>query len=125
MAELSEIVGKTLSCVSVSEDRIDFTFTDGSEYAMFHRQECCESVTIESIDGPIDRLVGQVIVDARKESNNEVTDSGYAEDESKTWTFYILRTNLDSVTIRWFGTSNGYYSETAEFEMIKAAGGNA
>lgn len=112
-AELSEIVGKILSKVAVIEDRIDFSFDDGSQYTMYHYQECCENVIIESIDGDINRLVGQKIIEAREEGNNEQEDKGI-DFESRTWTFYILRTNLDSVTIRWFGVSNGYYSERAD-----------
>lgn len=98
-------------------DELWFYTTDGEVYKMFHAQDCCESVWIEDICGDSDDLIGAEILLAEEVTNE---DEGPLNewDESYTWTFYKLATDKGHVTIRWYGTSNGYYSESVDFIRV-------
>ncbi len=133
------LLGKTLTEVLVSrytdggdDDRIEFTCSDGSVYSMAHVQDCCESVDIEDICGDLDALIGAPLLLAQEVSNSGEKDGdppiplprneNEPEDMfdtdncwSRTWTFYTLATVDATVTIRWFGSSSGYYSERVDF----------
>ena len=83
---------------------------------MYHEQDCCESVGVEEIEGEINDIIGSPILVAE-----ERTEDGYNIPEGEgdgMWTFYTLRTVKASVTIRWYGESNGYYSISVSFEEI-------
>lgn len=122
-AELSDLVGKTLTSVENTGDEVKFVTEDGETYLMLHYQDCCEYVRVEDVCGDLDDLVGSPIVLAEDVSNEapepKKDDDGWGCD-SETWTFYKLATNKGSVTIRWYGTSNGYYSESVDFVKVKA-----
>jgi hypothetical protein len=95
-------------------DSIVFKMQSGREFMLCHRQDCCESVNLESIDGDINRLLNNPITIAY-----ESYEEGNSKYESSTWSFYHIGTTLDTVTIRFFGESNGYYSESAELQEYK------
>ena len=122
-AKFEELVGKTLIMVHVvqdelgEDDEIMFTCLDGSVYRMYHVQDCCESVTIEDICGDLVKLCNSPITLA-EEAIHEGGDVD-GDVDSCTWTFYKLATTNEFVTIRWYGESNGYYSESVDFEQIK------
>lgn len=110
------LVGKTLKTLINDDIEISFIDIDNNEYKMYHQQDCCEHVRIEEIIGDLNDLIGTPILLAEEISNNERNDY---ECESLTWTFYKLSTIKGSVTIRWLGESNGYYSESVSFEKVQ------
>ena len=121
--DLQKILGKTLIKITAieGEDEIRFFCSDGTEYKMYHDQDCCESVTIEDICGELDSLIGSPLLMAEEASSDKAPEGvtpGYTDDSS-TWTFYKFATVKGYVTIRWFGTSNGYYSESVTFREIE------
>jgi len=98
--------------ISEDKDQIDFITHNDIQFCMYHSQDCCESVSLEDICGDLEDLTKSPIIHAEESS-----DTTRDEDESNTWTFYKLSTNQGSVTLRWYGTSNGYYSEDVNFYM--------
>ena len=116
----NELLGKVISEIHADNDSIDFRCEDGTYYRMFHYQDCCESVSIEDINGDLEDLIGSPILQAEEETSNENPEDYVKEDyqESFTWTFYKLATIKGYVTIRWYGSSNGYYSESVDLYKI-------
>lgn len=113
--EYDFMIGKTIVDIAVDnrEDEIFFRTEDGEVFKMYHRQDCCESVVIEEIIGDLEDLLGSPITMAEETIQQE-------EDEysSTTWTFYKFATNKGYVTMRWCGSSNGYYSESVNLVKL-------
>ncbi len=95
-------------------DAIEFHTTDNKQYRMSHDQDCCESVTIEDVCGEWENIIGSPLVMVEERTHSAKDD----EVDSYTWTFYLLATVKGSVTLRWYGTSNGYYSESVTLMEI-------
>ena len=116
------LIGKTLRHINVDriQDEIKFITNEGDTYLMYHMQDCCENVNIEDIIGDVEDLIGSPITMAEEVTSNENPKEGYFSPESFTWTFYKFATIKGYVTIRWYGESNGYYSEEVTFQKIKS-----
>lgn len=119
---INELVGKVVVTIENKDNtELIFTCSTGEKYRMYHEQDCCETVMIEDINGDLDDLLGEITM-AEEVSNyqpiSEQDINRTKESESCTWTFYKLATVKGYVDIRWFGESNGWYSESVTFEKI-------
>lgn len=114
MSGIGALLGKTLTAVERDRTSIAFTTNEGAVYKMHHHQDCCESVYIEDIVGNLSDLIGSPILRAEERTQDEPDEYG-----TSMWTFYELAGIRGSVTIRWMGSSNGYYSVGVDVEQIK------
>ena len=112
---IDDMVGKTFRSVeNIDDEELKFTTVDGECYTFYHSQDCCESVSIEDICGDLADLENSMLLLAEESSNHEDDENNY---ESVTWTFYKFSTIKGSVTVRWCGCSNGYYSEGVDLRL--------
>jgi len=120
MQYFNELVGHTIVAIKDSPDELDIVLSDGTKCRLYHEQNCCESVSIEEIKGDLQSLVGSPIIKATEEQSDEnppdlVLIPDYQD--SFTWTTYHLATENAEVRIRWYGESNGWYSEDVYFAV--------
>ena len=124
--EINCLVGLVLSDVSgmeKSSDEVSFKDTTGRYFRMSHHQDCCENVYLYDVVGDYLDLIGTPILRAEKRTSTDLADDPRdpetrTNEDSFTWTFYEIATISGSVTLRWFGASNGYYSEGVSFEEL-------
>lgn len=124
--KIDALMGLILVNVANNGDEIVFQVANGETYKLYHSQDCCENVKVEDVVGELADLVGAPILRAEERSSSgtrsEPAPAGAPKpgeySESWTWTFYELATVKGSVTIRWLGESNGYYSESVDFAQV-------
>lgn len=120
--DISVLKGKTIVEIEgLKKDgkKVYIKTSDGHVYIMLHEQDCCEHVWIEDICGDVEDLIGSPVLVAEECTNGKDFGKLPASDLSYTWTFYKLATAKGYVDIRWYGTSNGYYSERVNFKQLK------
>ena len=110
-----DLLGKTLTKVEVIDnEQIIFFTSEREKYIMYHEQDCCEDVFISDINGSFDDLLNTKLTLVDESSSYGDSSSGTC-----TWTFYRLGSIKGYVDIRWYGESNGYYSERVDFKRYK------
>ena len=139
MTDITAMVGKTMTRIERTQqphdgwrdsygDRLIFTADDGTQFEFFHSQDCCENVYIEDICGDLDTLTESPILLAEEVSSRDaehLLESREYMPESHTWTFYKFATIKGSVTVRWLGESNGYYSEEVSLRITSSTADGA
>lgn len=115
--------GKVITNVNGLEQEsevVELCFDNNESITMYHEQDCCEHVNVDDVAGPVD-LTGAIFYELiEKDSSNankkEDNDDDW-DDDSFTWTFYTIRTSKGYTDIKWYGASNGYYSESVDLKV--------
>lgn len=105
--DISFLLGKTITAIELNGIGEIFITCGHEKFKMYHEQDCCENVYVHSIVGDLISLFGKPIIRAEEICNSDVPN----DDGTATWTTY----HLNDVSIKWLGTSNGYYSESVYF----------
>ena len=120
---ITDLIGKTIINIVGMEkgsECIDIYTSDGMMYQMYHEQDCCEDVTVDDVCGDIQDLMGVplLVVEERTSEENPPDVKDVEWQDSFTWTFYHFATSKGYLDLRWYGSSNGYYSERVDFKQI-------
>lgn len=109
---MNQFLNKVFYKVSADTEAgiLNFYAITGEYFSLYHNQDCCESVYIESISGNLDNLVDSPILRADEKVHQSESEYG-----SCTATFYTFATAKGYVDVRFNGESNGYYSESVDF----------
>lgn len=116
--KIEDIVGKTPVDITVQgKEQIVFLFDDDTACEFCHDQQCCENVFVEDVNGDWGDLIGIPLLVAEERTNSDLPkpETDYSSYGSNTWTFYTFRSIKGSVDVRWYGESNGFYSERVDF----------
>ena len=112
-----ELLGRTLYKVTADGDELTLYLSETNYVRFYHSQDCCESVYIKDICGDLNDLVGEPLLIAEEVSDYDA-EPRYEGEESYTWTFYKFATRKGYVDVRWYGSSNGYYSESVSVDFV-------
>ncbi len=86
-------------------------------FNIVHRQDCCESVSVFSLD--LSPIIGKKLSKVEGSTDNELPP-GYERGSLESWTnsYFTFTAEDGSVgQIYIFGESNGFYSESVDFEI--------
>lgn len=113
--DFSSLAGLTIASIEgmeLGEAEIHIKTTCGRHFVMYHWEDCCEEVLLEDVVGDVGDLIGLPILMAEASTSEE---NPKGDPDAFLWTFYKLATSKGYVDLRWYGTSNGYYSMGVSF----------
>lgn len=127
--DFTNMVGVTMKAIEgkLGDEQMVFVAEDGRRFVFWYEHDCCASCNVEDVVGDLADLVGSPIVEAEEVSNYAPEKEPWDVDpkqykpESYTWAFYRFSTVKGTVTVRWFGESNGYYSERVSYREEPAS----
>ena len=68
------LLGKTLIDIqNIDNEELIFTVDDGTQYELYHAQDCCEVVRIVDIDGDLNDLLNLPILRAEEVTHEQET----------------------------------------------------
>jgi hypothetical protein len=114
---LEQLQGQTFSRVTHNDNEVQFD----NQWILKHIQCCCGYVYIDEIIGNLRNLKGTPLIKAERRISSgpeAALPEGEIPSRSHTWTFFEFATVKGSVTIRFFGSSDGFCSETADLYSI-------
>lgn len=113
--DIEALVGEHLSSVSgldEGSDEVVFVCESGFAIKLYHEQDCCEHVVLNDFDCDVDDFSGAKVLSFEEVEGESIVDDD--DMDSQTWTFYKLETDRGGLSMRWLGSSNGYYSESVD-----------
>ena len=122
--QIPELLNQIPIYIQKTGDSLTFFLANGKFIRYYHSQDCCETVLIEDIVGNLDNLLFTPILKAEVKVSTNDDES----EASFTYTYYTYASIKGYVDVRWYGESNGYYSEAVDsdtgdwtVDMIPAA----
>jgi len=100
----NSLLGKVITRIEVIDDRVEFYTKDNERFTLINFESWCGN-DVEV--WPDDDEDYNIILDSPILLAEETEDSN----DAYFYSFYKLSTNNDSITMRFCGRSNGYYSE--------------
>lgn len=118
MHSTQNLIGRKLTHIDIDQDNDEMLLTceDGSQFKLYHEQDCCEYVRIDDIEGDASLLLNKQIINVFTEIDHEMPEP---VDYSCTNTKFKFLVDDATLIVKWVGTSNGYYSEHVDFRQIK------
>lgn len=119
VGNITELVGKTIN--KIFTDKLNFiTVVCDNKFYNMEGDDDLAHIEIDDINGDLNDLINSPLLIAEENTNRDLPSKENIDydDDSYTWTFYKLATIKGYVDIKWYGCSNGYYSEEIIFSEI-------